>query len=126
MLIAAQAGVGKGAVANVITELKSGRFLEYGDLSEQIELLRELAVDLKRTRLTLVQAVVGVSVLSRLQELGVEPGEIDDLSALCRILNAAGIDVPFFVRAALSFEEERTRTGLSVDKLETKVKSLKS
>ena len=122
--IAAKAGIGKGTVANVITELKAGRFPEFGDLSEQIDLLRELAVDLKRTRLTPVQAAVGVSVLSRLQELRIEPNEIEGLSALCQTLNADGIDIPLFVRAALAFEEERRRTGLSVDELETKVKSL--
>ncbi len=122
--IAAKAGVGKGTVANVITELKAGRFPEFGDLSEQIDLLRELAVDLKRTRLTPVQAAVGVSVLSRLQELRIEPNEIEGLSALCQTLNADGIDIPLFVRAALAFEEERRRTGLSVDEMETKVKSL--
>ena len=44
--IANKAGVGKGTVANVITELKTGRFPEFGDLPEQLELIRELAVDL--------------------------------------------------------------------------------
>ncbi len=37
--IAAKAGVGKGSVANVITELKARRFPEFGDLSEQNALL---------------------------------------------------------------------------------------
>ena len=122
--ISARAGVGKGTVANVITELKAGKFPEYGDLSEQLELLRDLAIDLKRTRLTPVQAAVGVSVLSRLQELGAEPGEIEGLSALSRTLNADGVDIQSFIRAALAFEEERERTGLSVEELETKVQGL--
>jgi len=122
--IAARASVGKGTVANIITDLKVGRFPEYGDLSEQMELIRELAVDLKRTRLTPIQAAVGVSVLSRLQELGVEPGEIEGLSALCRTLNADGINIQSFIRAVLAFEEERERTGLSVEELEMKVKGL--
>ena len=56
--IATKAGVGKGTVSNVIAELKSGRFPEFGGLSEQLELIRELATDLKRTRLTPVQAAV--------------------------------------------------------------------
>lgn len=122
--IAVKTSVGKGTVANVITELKAGKFPEYSDLPEQLDLIRELAVDLKRTRITLVQAVLGVTVLSRLQELRIEPNEIEGLSTLCRTLNADGIDIPLFVRAALAFEEERKRTGLSVEELETKVKSL--
>ena len=122
--IANKAGVGKGTVGNVITELKAGRFPEFGDLPEQLELIRELAVDLKRARLTPVQAAVGTMVLSRLQELGVEPGEIEGFSALCRTLNTDGIDITFFIRAALAFEEQRERTGLSVEELEMKVNGL--
>lgn len=122
--IAIKAGVGKGTVANVIAELKSGRFPEFGDLPEQLELIRELATDLRRARLTPVQAAVGVSVLFRLQELGVEPGEIEGLSALYRTLTTEGTDMQSFIRIALSLEEVRKHTGLSVDELEMKVKGL--
>ena len=122
--IAVKAGVSKGSVSNIILELKAGKFPQYGDLSEQLDMLRELAVDLKRTGTTPVQAAVGISVLSRLQELGIEPNEIEGLSALCQTLNADGIDIPSFIKATLAFEETRKRTGLSVDELETKAKDL--
>lgn len=122
--LAAKANVSKGTIANVIAELKAGRFPEFGDLYEQLELIRELAVDLKRTRLTPVQAAVGVTVLSRLRELEVEPGEIEGLSALYRTLNTEGTDIQTFTRIALSLEEVRKRTGLSVEELEMKVKDL--
>ncbi len=122
--IAIKASVGKGTVANVITELKAGKFPEFGDLPEQLELIRELAIDLRRSRLTPVQSAVGITVLSRLQELGVEPGEIEGLSALYRTLNTEGTDMRSFMRAALALEEARVRTGLSVEELEMKVKDL--
>jgi len=122
--IAIKAGVGKGTVSNVITELKSGRFPEFGDLPEQLDLIRELAIDLRRARLTPVQAAVGVSVLFRLQDLGVEPGEIEGLSALYPTLTTEGTDLQSFIRVALSLEEARKRTGLGVDELEMKVKDL--
>ncbi|MFC1956180.1 hypothetical protein ACFLWZ_06680, partial [Chloroflexota bacterium] len=85
---------------------------------------RELAIDLERTRLTPVQAAVGIMVLSRLQELGVDPAEIEGLSALFRTLNTEGTDMPSFTRIALSLEEVRKRTGLSVEELEVKVHGL--
>ena len=122
--IAAKTNVSKGTVSNVIAELKAGLFPQFGDLSEQIELLRDLAVDLKRTGLTPVQASVGVSVLSRLHELGVEPSEIEGLSALYRTLNTEGTDIQSFTRIALSLEEARKRTGLSVEELETRGQGL--
>ena len=50
--IAARTSVAKGTVFNVIAEIKAGRFPEYSGLSEQLELLRELAADLRRSRIT--------------------------------------------------------------------------
>jgi len=122
--IATKASISKGTVANVVSELKAGLFPEFGDLAEQLELLRELAIGLKRTRLTPVKAAVGVSVLSRLQELGVELGEIEGLSALYRTLTTEGTDIQSFMRVALSLEEVRKRTGFSIDELEMKVSGL--
>jgi septal ring factor EnvC (AmiA/AmiB activator) len=122
--IAARAGVGKGSIGTIITDLKAGRFPQFGDLSEHLELIRELAVDLRQSGLTPVQASVGVMVLSRLHKLGVEPSEIEGLSALYRTLTTEGTDMQSFIRVALSLEEIRKRTGLSVEELEIKVKDL--
>lgn len=122
--IAARGNISKGTVANIISELKAGRFLEYSDLSEQLELLRELAVDLRKSKITSIQAVLGASMYSRLQKLGIEPSEIESLSDLCRSLDKEGMEVQPFLNAARTLEEERKRSGLSVEDLEIKVKDL--
>ena len=121
--IAAKAGVSKGTVANVISDLKAGRFPEAGDVSEQLDLLRELAVDMRKSGLTLGRAAVGVAALSRLQELGLEPAEIERFAAVCHTLTTE-TDVQAFAKAALSVEEVRQHTGLSVDDLEKKALEL--
>ncbi|MDO8751587.1 MAG: hypothetical protein Q7K03_10680 [Dehalococcoidia bacterium] len=92
--------------------------------SEQVEALRELAIDLGRSKLTPSQAGVGVAVLSRLQSLGVEPGEIERWSVMCRQLAPQGTQPDAFVRAALALDEVRRRTGLEPEVLENKVKGL--
>lgn len=122
--IAAKGGVSKGTVSNVIAELKAGQFPQFGDLPEQLELLRDLAIDLKRTRLTPVQSVMGISVLTHLQELKVDPCEIEGLAALYRTLNTEDTDIQTFTRIALSLEEVRKRAGLSIEELEVKVHRL--
>jgi len=122
--IAARGNISKGTVANVISELKAGKFPEYGDLSEQLESLRELAVDLKKSKITSLQAGLGASMFSRLQGLGIEPSEIENISDLCRSLNKEGMEVRPFLNAARALEEVRERTGLGVEDLEMKVKSL--
>ncbi len=122
--IAAKTGVSKGSVANVVAEVRAGRFPEANGLSEQVEALRELAIDLGRSKLTPSQAAAGMTVLSRLQSLGVEPGEIERWSVMCRQLAPQGAQPDAFVRVALALDEVRRRTGLEPEALENKVLGL--
>ena len=121
--IAAKADVSKGTVANIVSELKAGRFPEASNVSEQLELLRELAIDLRRYKLTPGRAAAGVAVLSHLQEFGLEPTDIERWAALCHTLTP-DTETQAFARVALALEEVRKRTGLSVDALEKKVHNL--
>lgn len=121
--IAAKVGVSKGTVANVITELKAGRFPEAGDVSDQIELLRELAVDLRKSGLSPGRSLAGSTVLSRLLELGLEPADIERFTALCKTLTPE-TDTQSFVKAALDLAALEERTGLSFHDLKEKAHDL--
>jgi len=121
--IAAKVGVSKGTVANIIAELKAGRFPEAGDVSDQIELLRELAVDLRKSGLTPGRSLAGSTVLSRLLELGLEPADIERFTALCKTLTPE-TDTQSFVKAALDLAALEKRTGLSFHDLKEKAHDL--
>ena len=73
--IVTRAGVAKGTVVNVINELKAGRFPQVTNLEDEVEALREVAVGLKRTNMSVSQAASGLVALQWLESLGVEPGE---------------------------------------------------
>ena len=122
--IAARSGVSKGTVANVIADLKAGRILDVQAPLEQLEQLRELAVDLRRLKLTPGQAVVGVAALSHLQELEIEPADIQRWAAVYRDLAASESDRQAFVKAALYLEQLCQSTGLTPEELEAKAHSL--
>jgi len=122
--IATRAGVSKGTVANVVGDLKAGQILKAQGPVEQMELLRELSIDLRRYQLTPGQAVVGLAALSRLQALGVEPADIERWATMCRELAAEETEVQALVRAALALQEVRERTGLSAEALEEKMRRL--
>ena len=49
--IAAKQHVSTGTVANVVADLKAGRFPEAGDVGERIEQLKGLSLDLRRANL---------------------------------------------------------------------------
>jgi len=121
--IAAKSGVSKGTVANVVTELKAGRFPEATNAVEHIDQLRELSLDLKRLKLTPVQCATGLILLTRINECGLDPADIDRWPL---ILKSAGNqdEVQEFVRLVYSIQEVQKRMGLSLDALDNKVHEL--
>jgi len=121
--IASKTGASKGSVANVIAELKAGAFPEAADLGDQIELLRELSVELKGSRLSLGQCAVGLTVLDRIRECGLTPADFDRLPI---IIKSAGSEeeAQEFLGLVNSIHEVMERTGLSIDGLNNKVLEL--
>jgi len=122
--IAAKAGVSTGAITNIVEELKAGKLPGIEDVSDQVDALRELAVGLNKAHITAVQAAVGLIVLNRLADLGVEPKDIDKVASICHDLTSGEGDPKTFMKAALALEEVRKQTGLAPDELEKKVKGL--
>jgi len=121
--IAAKNGVSKGTVANVITDLKAGRFPEAADVVEHIELLRELSLDLKRSKLTPGECALGLAVLTRIGECGLDPAEIDRwLLIIKSMVSEDGVQE--FVRLAYSVQEVQKRTGLNLEDLDNKAHEL--
>ncbi len=115
--IVTRAGVAKGTVVNVINEVKAGHFAQIRSLEDEVEVLRELAVGLNRTQMSVSQAAVGLVVLQGLESLGVEPGELEQVTALYRQLSPEGMETASFVRAAMTLEEVQDRTGKDPEEL---------
>lgn len=122
--IAAKVAVSTGAVANVITDLKAGNYPEVGDVSDQVEMLKELATEVTKSGVTIGEAVTGVIIVSSLKELGLEPADIPRCVSLYKTLAPTGAETQVFVKAAMEYEKVIQKTGLSVEELEKKVKSL--
>ena len=115
--IARRAGVAKGSVVNVLNELKAGQFPQVRNLEDGLETLRELAVGLKRSHLSLSQAALGLGAFRGLESLGVGPGELERVVALYRRLAPEGMDTGNFVRASLALNQLQDRTGRNPEEL---------
>lgn len=122
--IASKANVSTGTVANIVAELKAGQLPGIEDIADQVEALRELAVVLNEDQLTPVQAVVGLTVLSQINELGLEPKHFAQVAAIYHDLAGENGDAKAFMAAAINLEEVKKKTGLSLDELDNKVKAL--
>ena len=61
--IADQIEVSKGSVSNVVADFRDGKLLEVQEPAEQLELLREIAVELRRLNIRPDQGVGGAGPL---------------------------------------------------------------
>jgi len=121
--IAAKTGVSKGTVANVVAELKAGVIPEAADVGEHIELLRELSLDLKRSNLSPGQCAVGLILLARISECGLDPADIDRWPMILKTVRNED-DTKEFVRLIYSIQEVQQRNGLGIEALDKKVHEL--
>jgi len=123
--IVKKTGVSKGTVFNIISDLKSGLFPEISSIPEEIEQLRDVATSLKRSKLSPVEANIGLSVLERLNIIGIEPSEVEKCQTLLQALSSPDKDLPSMARSILAIEEAKQKTGLTLEELEEKVISLR-
>jgi transcriptional regulator with XRE-family HTH domain len=121
--IAAKSGVSKGTVANIVTELKAGKFPETADAVEHIEQLRELSLDLKRFKLTPGQCATGLIVLTRINECGLDPADIGRWPLILKAVKNED-EAQEFVRLVYSIQEVQKKTCLSLDALDDKVREM--
>ncbi|MBE9501287.1 MAG: helix-turn-helix domain-containing protein [Chloroflexi bacterium] len=121
--IAARTGVSKGTVANVVADLKAGSFPEAADVGEHIELLRELSIDMKRSKLSPGQCATGLLLFSRISECGLDPADIDRWPMILKSVRNED-DAKEFVHLVYSIQEVQQRSDLSLEALDNKVHEL--
>lgn len=123
--IAAKSGVSKGTVANVVAELKAGVFPEATDAIEQVELLRELSLELKRSGLSPGQCAVGLAVLTRIKECGLDAA---DIGRLPLILKMAGGEEKAreFVNLIHRIHQYQEKSGLALEQVDVKLQKLEA
>ena len=121
--IAARSRVSKGTVANVVAELRAGVIPEAADVGEHIELLRELSLDLKQSKLSPGQCAVGLILLTRISECGLDPADIDRWPVILKVVRNED-DAKEFVRLIYSIQEVQQRSGLSIEALDNKFHEL--
>lgn len=90
---------------------------------EQISLLRELAIDLRQSKLTPGQCAVGLSLLRRITEYGLDPGDINRWPIILKSFSSDA-EAKEFIRLVYSIAEVQKRTGLGFVDLDHKVHEL--
>jgi len=116
----AKTNVSTGAISNIWSELKAGQYPEVCSITEDLEALRELSVQIHQTKHSPIQASVGLAVVARLGQLGMEPKEIEKCHTLTQALAPDGSDPKVFVAAAVKLTEIKEQTGLDYEQITSK------
>jgi len=123
--ISVKTGVSKGAVSGIITDLKGGGFPEFADLADQVEVLRDLSLDLKHSGLAPGQCAVGFAVLKRIHECSLE---VTDMERWPEILKLAGSEdaAKDFIQRVYQIQDFMNGSGLTLDEIGGKIEELEN
>ena len=123
--ISVKTGISKGAISGIITELKGGGFAEFADLADQVEVLRDLSLDLKHSGQTPGQCAVGLAALNRIHECGLEVADIKRWSGIIKM--AGGDDTAkAFIDMVYRIQDAQEETGLTIDEIDNKFQELQN
>lgn len=110
--IISETGVSKGSIINIVESLRRGDLPDPHDLGESVDAFRRLSRDLREHDIGVVEAAAGTSVYRKLQELGVEPRELEEFTNLVRELaSESNRDPVEFISAAFNLRELEASTG---------------
>ena len=86
-------------------------------------MLRELSADLKQSKLTPGQCIIGAAVLNRINECGLDLADIDRWPLILKSTGNAD-QVPEFIRLVYDIQNVMKKTGMSLEDLHDNVQAL--
>jgi len=81
--IAQQVGIAKGSVVNIIGEFREGNLPLPPGMGEYVDVLRQLAVDLKKHNTSIAQLKIYLKLHVKLQDMGVDSDEVEQWLDIC-------------------------------------------
>lgn len=109
--IEAKTGLSHGSIANIVAEMENGELTITGTPADQIDDLRQLALDLKGQRLTPTEARLGVTFFQRMESLGVTAETFESWGKLVKEWCPADFPAGGFFAAAARLHTLETETG---------------
>jgi len=111
--IGRQVGIAKGSVVNIISEFREGYLQVPPDMTEYVDALRQVAVDLRKNNTSIAQVQSCCRLDLKLREMGVSSGEVEHWLEICRDIVSPTVSTDQFVAACLELSQVTSKTGLS-------------
>jgi hypothetical protein len=111
--IARQVGIAKGSVVNIINDFREGVLQVLPDMTEYIDTLRQVAVDLRKNNTSIAQVKSCLKLDIKLREMEVSSEEAEHLLDICHDMASPTVSTDRFVAASLELARSTTESGLS-------------
>jgi predicted nucleic acid-binding Zn-ribbon protein len=108
-------GVSHGSIANIVHDLDTGKLDIPGTPFDQLNDLRQLSLDLKKTHLSTSQALLGLSLFEKAHDLNIVPGQFDQWSQLINKFAPPDFPTADFLEAALKLRQSENSEGKTYD-----------
>jgi DNA repair exonuclease SbcCD ATPase subunit len=124
--IAGKVEVHVNTVRNYVAELKAGHYPKYDSFLPYLEDIRRLSQRLRSNSLALEEAVTGIAIIQGLNQLGIQPAELQ--AAIDFFQRVAPLNLPTqqFVKIALNITKMETQNGMSLSDLNSLANRLAS
>jgi predicted nucleic acid-binding Zn-ribbon protein len=111
--IAQQIGIAKGSVVNIIDEFRKGHLRVPPDMTEYVDALRQVAVDLRKNNASIAQVRSCLKLDLKLKEMGVSNEKAERWLDICAGISSPTVSTDQFVGAALELSQLASESGLS-------------
>ncbi len=109
--IETKTGLSHGSISNIVNKLLSGQLVIPGVPSDEVSDLHQLSVDLKKKGLEPSQALLGLTLFKKFNELGIEPTQFDQWSKLVKVFAPDDFPAKDFFEAALNLHKLEEAEG---------------
>lgn len=115
--------ISHGSIANIVREIEEGDLIIPGTTFDQVNDLRQLSFDLKKSGLKSSQALLGITFFKRLNELQITPEQIELWLELVNRLLPVDFSAEEFLQAAIRLHELETSQGKTFETVTEEYKS---
>ncbi len=113
--ICQKVGIGKGSAISIIDDFREGGILPTPDVTEYIDELRRLAVDLKKQNSNVAEVKTLLRLQGKIKDTGVEGQEVENWLEICRKIASDMVSNSQFIKAALELARLTSQRGCSYE-----------
>ena len=113
--VAEKLGISKGSMVNIVDDFRQGRIPLPLNITEYVNALRQLAVDMRKSNTGVAQLLSCLRIHSKLRKMGVGIEDTEDWLEVCQDIGSQSAQSSSFAQAALKLARLEKEHGLGYE-----------